>query len=92
VIEGSHEALDILDDEIVAVLRFLKKLTLEPENVTADDLEILRKEGVSDEAIRTASEVCGLFCMINRIADTLEFEIPPNHNASVFILTKFGYK
>lgn len=58
------------------MLAFLEKLTLEPEQVTADDVAPLRSAGLSDEAIEDAIHVAALFNIYDRMADTLDFDIP----------------
>jgi alkylhydroperoxidase family enzyme len=65
-----------IDAKLRATLGFLEKLTREPEAVTADDLAPLRRESVSDAAIEEAIHVCVLFNIYDRLADSLEFQIP----------------
>jgi uncharacterized peroxidase-related enzyme len=74
-------------------LGFLEKLTLEPDAVTADDIESLRQAGLNDTAIKEAITVCFLFCLINRLADAFEFEVPdaPSYNRLGFVLYNMGY-
>ncbi|HXF96069.1 MAG TPA: hypothetical protein VNI61_08185 [Gemmatimonadales bacterium] len=57
-------------------LAFLERLTLDPEGVTARDVDPLRRAGLSDEAIEDAIHVCALFNIYDRMADTLGFDIP----------------
>jgi alkylhydroperoxidase family enzyme len=59
-----------------ATLRFLGKLTLEPDALAAADAEAVRAAGVSDEALDDAIHVCVLFNIIDRIADALGFDLP----------------
>jgi alkylhydroperoxidase family enzyme len=59
-----------------ATLAFLEQLTLQPETLTAADAEAVRAAGVSDEALRDAALVCGLFSMIVRLADALGWDVP----------------
>jgi alkylhydroperoxidase family enzyme len=56
-----------------ATLGFLEKLTLAPEEVGPADAAAVRAVGVSAEALRDAVYVCGLFNMITRMADALDF-------------------
>jgi uncharacterized peroxidase-related enzyme len=82
-----------VDARMRATLGFLEKLTLEPERVTAADVEPLRAAGLSDEAIEDAIHVCVLFNIYDRLADTLEFDIPPAEGFSqgAEMLLKRGY-
>ncbi|MGH7476587.1 MAG: hypothetical protein ACRELD_09885 [Longimicrobiales bacterium] len=59
-----------------AMLGLLEKLTLEPTSVTASDMIPLRAVGLSDDAIEDAIHVAALFNIYDRIADTLDFDIP----------------
>jgi alkylhydroperoxidase family enzyme len=52
-------------------------VTLTPGEVTAADVDAVRAEGVSDEAIEDALAVCACFNLIDRIADSLGFDLPP---------------
>jgi alkylhydroperoxidase family enzyme len=76
------------------MLGFLEKLTLDPAALTAGDVVPLRAQGLSDAAIQDAIHVAVLFNMYDRMADTLDFDVPgPKsfaHGAKV-LLTR-GYK
>jgi hypothetical protein len=45
--------------------------------VTAADVQATRAAGVSDDAIEDALTVCFGFNVIDRIADSLGFDLPP---------------
>jgi len=51
-------------------------LTLRPEELTRTDAERVYEAGVSPQALRDASEVCALFSMIVRLADSLGWDVP----------------
>jgi uncharacterized peroxidase-related enzyme len=59
-----------------AMLAFLEKLTVEPDAITAADITPLREAGLSDAAIEDAIHVTALFNIYDRMADTLDFDIP----------------
>jgi uncharacterized peroxidase-related enzyme len=61
---------------LAAMLAFLEKLTLAPDEVTAADVAPLRSAGLSDAAIEDAIHVAALFNIYDRMADTLDFDIP----------------
>ena len=54
-----------------ALCDYAVKLTLQPAEMKADDVERLRGFGFTDEQISLATQVIGYFNYINRIADGL---------------------
>ncbi len=62
--------------ELAATLVFLEKLTLRPDELEAADADAARAAGVSDQALRDAATVGGLFSMIVRLADSLGWDVP----------------
>ncbi len=76
-----------------ATLDLLQKVTLTPGEVTAADVDAVRAEGVSDETIEDALAVCMCFNLIDRVADSLGFDLPPAeaHAAYVGRFLEEGY-
>jgi alkylhydroperoxidase family enzyme len=60
-----------------AMLGLLQKVTLVPAEVSHEDVDAVREAGVSDAAIEDALAVCACFNLIDRIADSLGFDLPP---------------
>ena len=60
-----------------AMLGFIEKMTLRPAELTWADADIVRRAGVSDDALVDAIHVAALFNMIVRMADSLEWDVPP---------------
>jgi hypothetical protein len=58
------------------MLGFLEKLTLRPDELTADDATQVRSAGIPDAAIVDAIHVAALFNMITRLADALGWDVP----------------
>lgn len=85
---------ELLRPEMQAILPFLEKLTLLPEEVTPEDVKLLREAGLTDEAIRDAIAVCAAFNMIDRLADAFHFDLQSTENlrGSARFLLKVGYK
>jgi len=77
-----------------STLSFLAKLTHVPESIGPPDMVALRKEGVTDRAIVDAVYICVGFNVINRIADTLDFSVPPPDSfvRGAKFMRRFGYK
>lgn len=75
------------------MLAFIEKLTLRPDDVTSDDIALLRTSGLSDAAIDDAVHVCAACSMIDRLADALDFAIPSSKavEQSAGRLLKRGY-
>jgi uncharacterized peroxidase-related enzyme len=65
-----------IDEKLRATLGFLEKLTLCPDDLGPADIAPLRAVGVSDQAIEDAIHVCAFFNIIDRVADSLGFEVP----------------
>ena len=56
-------------------LEFLEKLTLSPSEIGQDDIAPMRQAGISDQDIEDAIYVSIYFNIIDRIADSLDFEV-----------------
>ena len=65
-----------VDEPLRAMLGFLERMTLRPEELSAADAAAVRAAGVSDSALRDAIHIAALFNMIDRMADSLGFEPP----------------
>jgi uncharacterized peroxidase-related enzyme len=61
-----------------ALCDFAVKVTHEPAQVSAEDIESLRTHGLSDAAIHDALQVISYFNYINRIADAVGIEDEPD--------------
>jgi uncharacterized peroxidase-related enzyme len=69
---GGHD-----DPRIAAALAFLAAFVAGPGTLDAGHVTRLRRVGVRDEAIRDLAAIGFSFCLINRVADALEFRVPP---------------
>jgi uncharacterized peroxidase-related enzyme len=54
-----------------AMLSYVEKLTLRPQEVTTEDVDVLRSVGFSDRDIHDICEVAAYYAYVNRIADGL---------------------
>ena len=74
-------------------MNLIEKLTLTPDQIESADIDALRAEGLSDEAIEDAIHVTVLFNILDRIADSLGFEIPTAQGfaRAADVLLKRGY-
>lgn len=80
-------------EQVRAALRFLEVLALRPEELGHADLDKARAAGLGNNAIRDAAMVGSLFATITRLADTLDFAIPPSFDTAVKALTsRRGYR
>jgi alkylhydroperoxidase family enzyme len=66
-----------LRPELAATLAFIEKQTLRPDELGPADADAVRAAGVSDQALRDAAAVSGLFNMIVRLADSFGWDVPP---------------
>jgi alkylhydroperoxidase family enzyme len=65
-----------ISDKLRATLGFLKKLTLTPDEVGADDARRVLALGVSKPALADAIYVGSLFNIYDRLADTMGWQVP----------------
>ncbi len=79
--------------QVNAMCGYLEKMTSSPETLRVADAKELKAAGVSREAAERAIFVAFCFNQIVRIADALDWEIPPpeGFTASARSLLKFGY-
>lgn len=82
-----------IGEKLRAQLGFLEKLTLRPDEIRPRDVEPLRAAGLSDEAIEDAIQVCTLFSIYDRMADSLGWYLPDpaGYAASAQNLMRRGY-
>ena len=67
-----------------AVLGLLQKVTLTPAEVRSADVAAVRATGVSDAAIEDALAVCAYFNLIDRVADSLGFDLPSREDHAAY--------
>jgi alkylhydroperoxidase family enzyme len=65
-----------ISDKLRATLGFLKKLTLTPEALTADDARAVLALGVSKAALADAIYVASTFNIYDRLADSMGWQVP----------------
>jgi alkylhydroperoxidase family enzyme len=63
--------------QVRATLGFLERMTLAPEQLGPDDSAAVRAADVGEEAFLDAIYIGALFSMIVRVADALDFDVPP---------------
>ena len=85
-----------IDDRLRATLRFLKKMTLEPDALTPEDARAVLAAGVDKNALREAIHVAYLFNIYDRLADTMGWDVPDPakgfYGSAAQRLLKHGYK
>jgi alkylhydroperoxidase family enzyme len=65
-----------LRPQLAATLRFLEKMTLQPDALTREDAAAVRQAGVDDGALREAIHVAYLFNIYDRLADGMGWHVP----------------
>jgi len=63
--------------EVKSALRLVARLVDTEGAATPADFRDLRDLGVTEEAIEDVIHVVGAFQIITRVADALEFDVPP---------------
>jgi uncharacterized peroxidase-related enzyme len=69
---GTHKDL-----RVDAALDFLAAFAAGPDMIEASHIDALRRSGVPESGIRDLAQIAFSFCLINRVADALEFAVPP---------------
>ena len=69
------ELPDFLTEREKAIVRYSLKITKTPSKMTKDDVDALRKAGMTDEAILNVVMVNSYFAFVNRMADGLGVEL-----------------
>ncbi|MGI9302619.1 MAG: carboxymuconolactone decarboxylase family protein [Gammaproteobacteria bacterium] len=62
-----------------ALLRYTRKLTLEPGAMDSADVQAARDAGASDGEILEVNQVCGYFCYANRLLSGLGVSLRGDH-------------
>ncbi len=83
-----------IEEPLRAMLAFLGKLTRDTGAIGPDDINHLFERGVSRVQIEEALSVCFAFNVIDRLADTFEFEVGDKKSFDIGakMLLKRGYK
>lgn len=64
-----------IDETERAMLEYVAKLTLKPWTIENSDIDKLRENGFSDEAILDINQVASYYAFVNRLADGLGVEL-----------------
>jgi len=65
-----------ISERLRATLRFLRKMTLEPDALTRDDARAVLAAGVDKTALTDAIHVAYLFNIYDRLADSMGWHVP----------------
>lgn len=63
--------LAVIDEKTMVMLDYAVKLTEEPANIGAEDIELLKKYGCSDREILDLCQITSYFNFVNRMAEGL---------------------
>ena len=63
------------DDETLAIVEFVEKLTREPSEMTEGDVQKLRQVELEDKQILSVVLITSMYAFMNRLADGLGVEI-----------------
>jgi alkylhydroperoxidase family enzyme len=65
-----------IGEPLRATLGLLRKMTLDHDDLNADDIRAVMRTGVSKPAIQEALEVAFLFNIYDRMADAMGWDVP----------------
>jgi len=68
-----------VDARLKPLLRYARRLTLEPARMTQRDVDSIVEAGWSEQAVLDAAAVCGLFNLMNRLVDGAGITAPPDY-------------
>ncbi len=81
-----------VEDRFKPMLRFVRKLTLEPTSVTSQDAAGVLAAGWDDRALHDAVMICGLFSCMNRVVQGLGLRADEKYSLQAAArLSKEGY-
>lgn len=69
------------DARLRPLLRYARKLTLEPARMTQRDVDAILEAGWGEQAVLDAAAVCGLFNLMNRLVEGAGITAPPGYAA-----------
>jgi len=75
----SNNSTEGLDEKLLAIFEFTKKLTLEPGKINEPDIDALRLAGWSDQTIEDTICVVSTFAFLNRLVDGFGITGSQNH-------------
>ena len=81
-----------INELLRVTLAFLEKLSLQPHELTHEDIQPMKDLGLSNEAVVEAAEVCMTFAIMNRLVDAFGFEVGGSPEKTGSFLFKNGYK
>jgi alkylhydroperoxidase family enzyme len=81
-----------IEETMKPLLHYVQKLTRTPSEMTADDVEVVRAAGWSEDAIFDAICICGFANLMNRVVDAVGIEgTEEEHRESGRRLSSIGY-
>jgi alkylhydroperoxidase family enzyme len=83
-----------ISPQLKVALGLVRKLTLSPEEVGADDIRATLDADVSQDGVIDAMYVCSAFNLIDRVADALGFDLmdEEGYRRGARVLLRFGYQ
>jgi len=70
-----NELPEFLTDREKSIVTYAIKITRTPSEMTKDDVQELKKAGLSEEAVLNLVLVAGYFAFVNRLADGLGIDL-----------------
>lgn len=83
----------LLDEKLLPILKFTRKLTNAPATVSQADVAAVLKAGWSEQTVEDVTCICGLFGLLNRLVDGLGIQAEGHDfNAVTNAVRGAGYK
>jgi uncharacterized peroxidase-related enzyme len=70
-----------VDARLKPLLRYARRLTLEPARTTQRDVDAILDKGWSEQAVLDTAAVCGLFSLMNRLVEGAGIAAPSDYTS-----------
>lgn len=68
-----------VDTRLKPLLRYARRLTLEPARMTQRDVDAILEQGLGEQAVLDVAAVCGLFNLMNRLVEGAGITASPDY-------------
>jgi uncharacterized peroxidase-related enzyme len=85
------DTLDIENHRLSPILKYVKKLTLDPSSISQEDKDSVISAGFSEDELKDAIAVCAAFNLFNRIVEGYGVQPQKSYEMVAAMIKKHGY-